>query len=254
MPRRRPPSRRRCRKDRTKIGKRTPSPSSLPLRNPEKSSADAAKEARQKGKSFYHKGDFDGAISAYTEAIRLDPKSVESHDGRGAAYSHKGDNDKAIADFTEEIRVAPNSPWAYQGRGSVYKEKGDKANAEKDFEQAKKLIRLHFMSAAESVAQTGPLSAVVSAGPAGGPNAGRAKAIAGQEKATQDRSGNPRTDAQGTKSAAAAGGEKQITNSIGMKLTLVPSGEFMMGSGESAEETATFFNKNYGEDLRQRTF
>ena len=35
---------------------------------------------------------------------------------------------------------------------------------------------------------------------------------------------------------------KQITNSIGMKLTLVPSGEFMMGSKESAEETAAFFN------------
>ena len=46
----------------------------------------------------------------------------------------------------------------------------------------------------------------------------------------------------------AASNEKQITNSIGMKLTLVPSGEFMMGSGESAEETAAFFNKNYGMD------
>ena len=40
---------------------------------------------------------------------------------------------------------------------------------------------------------------------------------------------------------------KQITNSIGMKLTLVPSGEFMMGSSESAEETAAFFNKTYGD-------
>jgi formylglycine-generating enzyme len=40
---------------------------------------------------------------------------------------------------------------------------------------------------------------------------------------------------------------KQITNSIGMKLTLIPSGEFMMGSGESAEETVAFFKKNYGE-------
>ena len=43
-----------------------------------------------------------------------------------------------------------------------------------------------------------------------------------------------------------ASGERQITNSIGMKLTLVPSGEFQMGSGESAEETAAFFKKNYG--------
>ena len=33
-----------------------------------------------------------------------------------------------------------------------------------------------------------------------------------------------------------------------MKLTLVPAGEFMMGSGESALATAAFFNKNYGEN------
>jgi sulfatase modifying factor 1 len=46
-----------------------------------------------------------------------------------------------------------------------------------------------------------------------------------------------------------AGGEKQITNSIGMKLVLIPAGEFKMGSGESAEATAAFFNKTYGGDL-----
>jgi formylglycine-generating enzyme len=44
------------------------------------------------------------------------------------------------------------------------------------------------------------------------------------------------------------GDKKQITNSIGMKLTLIPAGEFKMGSGESAEATAAFFNKTYGED------
>ena len=42
---------------------------------------------------------------------------------------------------------------------------------------------------------------------------------------------------------------KQITNSIGIKLTLIPSGEFMMGSSESEEATAAFFNKTYGVDL-----
>jgi formylglycine-generating enzyme required for sulfatase activity len=41
---------------------------------------------------------------------------------------------------------------------------------------------------------------------------------------------------------------KQITNSIGMKLTLVPSGEFMMGSGESVEDTTRFFKEKYGID------
>ncbi len=44
------------------------------------------------------------------------------------------------------------------------------------------------------------------------------------------------------------GATKQITNSIGMKLTLVPSGEFMMGSGEPAEDTAAFFHKKYPGD------
>ncbi len=44
----------------------------------------------------------------------------------------------------------------------------------------------------------------------------------------------------------ATGGTNQITNSLGMKLTLIPSGEFMMGSKESAAETAAFFDKTYG--------
>ena len=47
----------------------------------------------------------------------------------------------------------------------------------------------------------------------------------------------------------ATGGTNQITNSIGMKLTLVPSGEFMMGSRESTEASAASFNKANGEDI-----
>jgi formylglycine-generating enzyme required for sulfatase activity len=47
---------------------------------------------------------------------------------------------------------------------------------------------------------------------------------------------------------------KQITSSIGMKLTLVPSGEFMMGSKESAEATAAFFNKTYGANFQAEDF
>ena len=35
---------------------------------------------------------------------------------------------------------------------------------------------------------------------------------------------------------------------VNLKMVLVPAGEFTMGSGESAEGTAAFFNKTYGED------
>jgi formylglycine-generating enzyme required for sulfatase activity len=44
------------------------------------------------------------------------------------------------------------------------------------------------------------------------------------------------------------GDQNQITNAIGMKLTLVPSGEFIMGSSEPAARTAGFFIKHYHMD------
>ncbi len=43
--------------------------------------------------------------------------------------------------------------------------------------------------------------------------------------------------------------EKCITNSIRMKLVLIPAGEFMMGSRESAAGAAAMFNKIYGVDF-----
>ncbi len=42
-----------------------------------------------------------------------------------------------------------------------------------------------------------------------------------------------------------AAGDRQITNSIGMKLALIPSGNFEMGSGESAEKTAAYLGGIY---------
>ena len=38
-----------------------------------------------------------------------------------------------------------------------------------------------------------------------------------------------------------------LGSGVKMEMVLIPSGEFKMGSGESAEDTAAFFNKTYGE-------
>ncbi len=51
---------------------------------------------------------------------------------------------------------------------------------------------------------------------------------------------------------AAAGPEKiavDLGGGVKMEMTLIPAGEFMMGSGESAEEAAEFFRKDYAEPL-----
>src|SRR3954451_5803303 len=41
--------------------------------------------------------------------------------------------------------------------------------------------------------------------------------------------------------AACAGEPRETTNSLGMKLVLIPAGEFLMGSGESGEQTRTAY-------------
>ena len=66
-------------------------------------SADAAKEAYDKGEACLDKQDFDPAITAFTEAIRLNPKHAWAHSERGHAYEMKGDRVAATADYMEAI-------------------------------------------------------------------------------------------------------------------------------------------------------
>ncbi|MGD0900219.1 MAG: formylglycine-generating enzyme family protein [Thermoguttaceae bacterium] len=51
---------------------------------------------------------------------------------------------------------------------------------------------------------------------------------------------------------------RELTVDLGkgvkLKMVLIPAGEFMLGNGESAEATATFFNKTYGIDLNADYF
>ena len=44
---------------------------------PNAASADAAKDAYDKGKACLDKRDYDAAITAFTEAIRLEPKNTQ---------------------------------------------------------------------------------------------------------------------------------------------------------------------------------
>jgi tetratricopeptide (TPR) repeat protein len=137
--------------------------------------AQSAAKAFEKGKSSLDQKDFRSAISAFSDAIRLDPRHAEAYylraltyakSGRpskaiadaneavrlnpkyelafylrGILYAGKGELDKAIADFTEAIRLAPKHALAYRRRGMAYEKKGNKPQAEKDYAQAKKLER-----------------------------------------------------------------------------------------------------------------
>ena len=50
-----------------------------------------------------------------------------------------GNYDKAITDYTEAIRLEPNYVAAYVGRGNIYLRTGNRAEANADFATAKRL-------------------------------------------------------------------------------------------------------------------
>jgi len=87
--------------------------------------AEEAKDAMQRGRAAVQKGDFDGAIAAFTAAIRLDPKLTAAYLTRGWVYSAKGDFPKAIADYDQAIKLDPKSAEALCNRGDLLAKNGE---------------------------------------------------------------------------------------------------------------------------------
>jgi tetratricopeptide (TPR) repeat protein len=98
----------------------------------------------KEGINEMNKHDFNRAIAAFDECIRLDPHQLsdEPYLWRGHTYHNRGydgDLDRAIADYTEAIRHNPKTR-AYGGRGMAYNQKGNYNRAIADLTAA---IRIH---------------------------------------------------------------------------------------------------------------
>ena len=66
------------------------------------------------------RGDYDAAISDYTEAIRLRPNLSQAYQNRGLVYSRKKEHEQAIADYTKAILIDPKYAKAYFNRGLAF--------------------------------------------------------------------------------------------------------------------------------------
>lgn len=84
-------------------------------------------------------GDLDGAIAAYDQAIKLNPKAAFAYLSRGIAKTEKKDLDGAINDFNMAIELKPSFAPTYSYRGIAKKAKGDLAGANADFEHGREL-------------------------------------------------------------------------------------------------------------------
>ena len=72
------------------------------------------------GIKHFDKRQYDKAISDFTKAIELNPKSAEAYYRRGIAYVDKANVDKALSDLNKAIELNPEYPEAYCGRGFAY--------------------------------------------------------------------------------------------------------------------------------------
>jgi tetratricopeptide (TPR) repeat protein len=74
------------------------------------------REAIERGNERARQNDFDGAISAYTDAIRLSPGDASIYNNRAFAYWSRGMTDLAIADYDETLRLEPDNVVARTNR------------------------------------------------------------------------------------------------------------------------------------------
>jgi hypothetical protein len=117
----------------------------LRLLGPTRPESADAEACFNRGVTAAQKGDWDQAIAAFSEIIRLKPDCAEAYGSRGFAHSQNGNLDRAIADLSEAIRLKPDLAQAYNDRGRAYAQQGDSERAITDCTEA---IRLQPQSAA----------------------------------------------------------------------------------------------------------
>jgi tetratricopeptide (TPR) repeat protein len=109
---------------------------------PEVSPEERARRAREfieRGNDRSRANDFEAAINAYTEALRLVPTDASIYNNRAFAYWSRGMTDRAIADYDETLRLEPDNVVARTNRAVAYNFRGDYELAIRDLDYALKL-------------------------------------------------------------------------------------------------------------------
>jgi tetratricopeptide (TPR) repeat protein len=80
--------------------------------------------------------DYSGAITDYTEFIKVHPNHLESYSNRGFAKAMQNDLQGALSDFDRVIELAPHNADAYNARGNVNAMAGNLTASIRDFNQS----------------------------------------------------------------------------------------------------------------------
>jgi tetratricopeptide (TPR) repeat protein len=87
----------------------------------------------QEGEAAFVKGDFEGALSAYSRALALDPKAYDAAVFSGDVCFKKGDHARSVEWFGRAIQIDPNRETAYRYWGDDLVAQGRMSEAREKF-------------------------------------------------------------------------------------------------------------------------
>ncbi len=98
----------------------------------------SAVRAMESGNDFFFRKNYMQALSAYDEAVKLNPQFVEAYNNRGIVKYELGQFAAAIEDYTTAISLKPNFADALNNRGNAYAALNQFQNAAQDLQAALK--------------------------------------------------------------------------------------------------------------------
>ncbi|BAY60156.1 serine/threonine protein kinase containing TPR domain [Calothrix brevissima NIES-22] len=94
---------------------------------------------KKEGKEKYDRGDYQGAIEDYNQAIKIHPDYADAYNNRGNAREKLGDYQGAIEDYNQAIKIHPDYADAYCDRGNARGNLGEYQAAIEDYNRAIKI-------------------------------------------------------------------------------------------------------------------
>ncbi len=101
--------------------------------------ANTASDWNSIGESYYYSGDYDAAISAFTNAVAINPDYAEAWNNLGTAYEQEGRYNDAVLAFRRAVAINPRYAEAWNNLGNVYQKLGRYEDARDAFQRATSL-------------------------------------------------------------------------------------------------------------------
>jgi tetratricopeptide (TPR) repeat protein len=101
------------------------------------------------GRRFYLQGEYEKAITEFTNQIKKKPNSPEPYFNLGLTYGKLGEYEKEVGAYEEVIKLQPKKPETYLNLATAYNEMGNKEKAIDTFRDAialnSKYLKAHYM-------------------------------------------------------------------------------------------------------------